>query len=331
MEKEKYLYYLKATLLEQGESIIDAEEACKYAKNLIELDLPVIFDRGHLLKLLGVDWLDIDNYHDVSIPKKNGGERVISIPSPGLKRVQRWVLDNILGNMHVSQYAMGFCEGRSIVQNASYHVGKKCVINLDIKDFFPSINQKRVFRIFYYYGYSNEISYWLSKLCTYKNKLPQGSPTSPYISNIVCLKLDRRLSELAKRFNADYTRYADDITFSSKNDITAILPIVKDVLKEEGFEINEKKTRILFSHQKQEVTGLLVGGDKVHIEKKYIKKLKQEIYYCKKYGVVNHLKYTKCDKRFYRDHLYGKAYYVKMVNSIMGKRLIEELDKINWD
>ena len=106
---------------------------------------------------------------------------------------------------------------------------------MDIEDFFPSINFERIFRIFVYYGYTKEVSWVLSKLCSYNSKLPQGSPASPYISNIACLKLDARLSALAGKYEAQYSRYADDITFSGNHDIKSIKKAVVEIVEDEGF------------------------------------------------------------------------------------------------
>lgn len=335
-----YIEELQIALIEQNEPKEDIDAACKYAENLISLDMPVIFNREHFSFLVGrekeeiykiVSSLESHYYQQITIKKKNGGDRILSVPAIILKDIQKWILDNVLSKMYVSPYAMGFHKDRSIVTNAKAHVGKKCVINLDLKEFFPSVKFEKVFRAFYYYGYTISVSYLMARLCTHNNELPQGAPTSPYLSNVVCLKLDKRISELAKKYDASYTRYADDITLSANTDIANIIPVVEKIVTDEGFSLNEKKTRVLYEYQRQEVTGLLVNGNMVRVDKKYIKKLKQEIYYCKKYGVADHLKHTECDKRFYMEHMYGKAYFVKMVDTHLGQRIIEELDSIAWE
>lgn len=144
------------------------------------------------------------------------------------------------------------------------------------------------------------------------------------------LKLDKRLSKLAESFNAKYTRYADDITISGKYNIHNILEIVYKIIDEENFSINIEKTRIRYYYQRQEVTGLIVNSNKVNVSKKYIKKVKQEIYYCLKFGVSDHLMHNNINKRFYKDHLYGKVYYIYMVNHTLGSQLLKELERINW-
>ena len=210
------------------------------------------------------------------------------------------------------------------------HVGKDCVVNMDIKDFFPTIMQERIFRVFYYYGYTKEVSNMLSRLCTVYGVLPQGAPTSPYLANIVCRRLDKRLSSLAEKYEATYTRYADDITFSGKYGVQEIINPAIEIISDEGFSINEKKTRTAFKYQRQEVTGLNVSGGKVSVDRAYRKALLQEIYYCKKYGPTDHLSHINCDKRFYQEHLYGKAYFIHMVDRDLGEKILKLLDEINW-
>ena len=310
-----------------------------YVERLDKFHLPIIVDKKHFSKLLNIREMELGYilkqlehkyYHTFKIKKKSGGERIINAPSKKLYTIQKWVLNNILDNITFSEYAMGFVKKKSIVDNAKVHLNKNCVLNVDIKNFFTSIKRNKVFGLFYYYGYTNYVSYILSRLCTYNDYLPQGAPTSPIISNIICFKLDKRLSGLARKFNASYTRYADDITFSSNYSIFGMLKMINKILGEEGFRINESKTRILYKHQRQEVTGLVVNK-KVHVNKKYINSLKQEIYYCKKYGVHSHRERVKDESSFYKEHIYGKVEFVKMVDKELGEKLFKELDSINWE
>lgn len=340
MNSIKYLQELDKLLRENGESEKDICAAKKYAKNLIELNLPVIFDINHFAALIGTSPSVISTmmatiekyfYTEKHIPKKTGGYRILMIPAMRLRIIQRWILDNILYNIPISDYSMGFSPNRSIVTNAGNHVGQDCIINMDLKDFFPSITQEQVFRIFYYYGYTISVSYMLSRLCTVDGKLPQGAPTSPYLSNIVCLKLDKRLSLLANRFEAKYTRYADDLTFSGGYGIQGIIKTATSIINDEGFVVNEKKTRVSYKYQRQEVTGLIVTDNRVTVDRRYKKKLLQEIYYCKKYGLSSHLNYVNCSKSFYKEHLYGKAYFVNMVDKELGKKILLRLSEINWE
>ena len=336
--KDEYISKLKIKIEEAGYDSKYSDCCCNYATRLLENDVPVIFDIEHFAKLVGTSKEFICKlifaeelfYKTIEIPKKRGGNRVLDIPSMELKYIQRWILDNILEHIPVSENATGFKKHTSIVNNAKRHVNKDCLINIDIKDFFPSIDFVKVYKVFSYYGYTKEISFILAKLCTYKDRLPQGSPASPALSNIVCLKLDARLDKLAEKYNASYSRYADDITFSGPYGINKLAKIAGNILVDEGFTVNDKKTRIAYSYQRQEVTGIIVNNTTIRVSKQYKRKLWQEIYYCKKFGVTNHLENIGCTKLFYKEHLYGKAYFVNMVEPEEGKKILDSLREIEW-
>lgn len=334
-----YAELLKKEMEEQGESDEYISLCVGYAQKLSENNVPVIFDFTHLALLLGLEPAILsyylfaseeEYYSTYAIAKKAGGYRVIDVPSDRLKGIQKWILKNILRNVEVHDKCFGFMEGKSIYANALNHVGKECVLNLDLKDFFPSISIKDVFWVFYNLGYSKKVSYYLAKLLTKNGVLPQGSPASPMISNIVGMRLDRRLDKLANSYDAYYSRYADDITISGTGAIIKMIPIVERIIKEENFYVNENKTRYAFSYQRQEVTGLIVNK-KVSVPKKYIKDFKKEIYYCTKYGVTSHLKRIKNTKAFFKEYMYGKAYFINMVDQVLGKKLLEQLEAIEWD
>lgn len=309
----------------------------EYGDRLKENGLPIIFDRLHLSLLIGLDldylaglaFFTDDLYKEIRIPKKAGGFRKISIPSVGLKYVQRWILDNVLYKMNCSQYAFGFVPEYSIVHHARKHLNKDVVITMDFKDFFPSIKFETVFKIFNYYGYTNELSFMFAKLCTHFEKLPQGAPTSPYISNIVCLKLDKRLGKLCEKLDASYSRYADDLTFSGSKGLRDCLDIFRSIISDEGFEINEEKTRIRQRYEQQKVTGLIVN-EKLSVPSETKRFLKQQIYFCKKFGVINHMDRCEIERSNYKEYLYGLAFFIKMVEEDVGNMFIEELHSIDW-
>lgn len=310
-----------------------------YATKLIENNLPVIFDFEHLALLLGNETYELafylfaettEFYSEFAIKKKNGGERIIDVPSENLKSIQRWILDNVLTTYGLHDCCYGFRKGKSICDNAKQHINQECVLCFDIKDFFPSITLDDVFYVFFNKGYSKKVSYYLAKLLTKDGILPQGSPASPMISNIVAYNLDKRLASLAEKYNANYSRYADDITFSGRRNIVNLVPIVGKIVHEEGFAINEKKTRYAYNYQRQEVTGLVVN-EKVSVPKEYIKEIKKDIFFCKKYGVNSHLKRINSKRSFYKEYLFGKAYYVYMVDENLGMELLKELNEIEWD
>lgn len=311
----------------------------EYKQRLTNNSVPVIYNLRHLRMILQISKADQDyyfgkyrgeQYHRFEIRKKSGGTRYIDAPCEDLKIRQRWIKENIIDKIPVSMKAKGFRKKLSIYDNAVLHINQELVVTIDIQDFFPSVRYKDVYRIFYYMGYNYQVSHLLTKMCTNQyNVLPQGAPTSPGISNIILLKLDKRLGRLADTYNCNYSRYADDITFSGKKSIINLIPTAITIIKDEGFRINEKKTRFLYSNQRQIVTGLVVN-DKVSIPKKLIKELENAIYYCKKYGVLEHMRKINCQKAFYKEHLYGIAYYVKMIDEKKGVRYLKGLDEIEW-
>jgi RNA-directed DNA polymerase len=219
----------------------------------------------------------VSHYRKFYLPKKSGGKRLISAPMPRLKQVQYWILENIFNKVPVHQAVHGFLLDHSILTNAQQHVGKAVVLNIDVKDFFPSIHFKRVKGLLQQLGYSEKVSTILSLLCTEavteevaidgknyfvqkgQRVLPQGAPTSPAITNILCYKLDKRLQGMASKHQCQYTRYADDITFSCNDDHISIQQLVwriKKVLQDEGFTVHPDKIRIMRKGTRQEVTGI---------------------------------------------------------------------------
>ena len=272
-------------------------------------------------------------YKKFEIPKKNGKLRKIISPTDELKKIQKCILEDILyKEFSIDNVATGFVPERSILDNAKNHIHQKCVINLDLKDFFPNISSKKVYIMFRQIGYSIKKSLLLTKLCTYENKLPQGAPTSPFISNVICRNLDKRLKGLCLKNGFIYSRYADDLTFSGNKNIIFHLNKIKKIIENEGFYINTSKERITYQNHQQSVTGLVVNGTKVSIPKKTLNYLRGQIYYCNKYGVFDNLK--RQGKEFvsnYKEHLYGLAYFVKMIDKEKGIKFLNELNEIKWE
>ncbi|MEP6262744.1 MAG: reverse transcriptase family protein [Gillisia sp.] len=253
-------------------------------------------------------------YTSFCIAKKNGGERIINAPVKGLRSILR-VLNFVLQAVNEPHpAATGFVLDRSIVDNAKAHVGKHYVYNLDIKDFFHSFDRNRVKMGFMRKPFNlnkdknkEELAFFLSCLCTHpfeiegeiKTVLPQGSPTSPTITNILCQDLDRRLNGLAKKFNLSFTRYADDITFSSSHNIYKEVEFQKElqriIQEDQQLNINPTKTRLQKTGFRQEATGLIVN-EKVNVRKKYVKQLRMWLYYWETYG------YKKAEQIFRKDY-----------------------------
>lgn len=338
----KVLQILNLTVAYQKGLISDEnyKSMLEYAEILYAKDLPIIYNLRHLRKALRIRKWEQDyffgnlrekNYYSFFIPKKSGKWRKIEAPNDRLKEIQSWIKEQILEKLEISECAKGFRKSVNILDNAIQHTNKKVVINIDLKDFFPSIKYSQVFKVFYYAGYTKGVSHLLTKLCTNaENILPQGAPTSPILSNIVCYKLDKRLNSLSQKLGADYSRYADDITISGDQNIVDNLSLIRRIINEENFTINEDKFRVLFSNGRQVVTGLTVNK-KVSVDKKLIRELENAIYYIKKYGLADHMQHIECDKSFYKEHIFGIAYYTYMIDKDKGQNYINQLNQLEWD
>lgn len=226
-------------------------------------------------------------YDEFDIPKKKGGYRKISSPNPFLKTIQRYILYKHLYNFRPHKRATGFIIGKSIVDNAASHVRKSHVYNIDLKDFFPSIGHNRVFELFKHKGYSDDCAAILTELCTLDGVLPQGAPTSPAISNMICYMLDVRLFKLARSCRLKYSRYADDITFSGKYVKNGFRETVKNIINEEGFRVSIEKERLMKQKKKhrQTVTGLVVNR-KLSIGRTRYNQLRALLHRCKSVGAL---------------------------------------------
>lgn len=283
---------------------------------------PIIFEFDHLAKLLGRTTKYLasvinspeNHYRCFNIPKRDKRElREVLAPYPALLECQRWINRNILRNIPVHSAAHGFITNKSIITNAKEHLLQKCLLKIDLKNFFPSINIGRVINVFNKLGYPNNVSVYLAKLCCCNDRLPQGAATSPYLSNIVANILDVRLHSLANKFNLKYTRYADDITFSGDKISWQVVKYVNDIIEDCDFKINASKTLLIDSHNKKIVTGLSVSGDKLRIPKAYKRKLRQELHFILKYGYLSHISNKKIKNPFYLDSIYGKYIFWKSI------------------
>lgn len=227
-------------------------------------------------------------YETVFIPKKRGGLRQIDKPVRVLKFVQFYLLEFLSSVFEIHKTAHAFSKGKGIKTHAFFHKNKKLIFTLDIKDFFPSISSARVYGMLLKYPFnaSKPIAALLTNLLTYEGKLPQGAATSPFISNMICRKLDSRLYVWAIKNDIRYTRYADDLTFST-NKLTAFcesnISFIRKIIQDEGFEINEDKSRLLRYDQRQLVTGIVVNR-KLNVKKEYIRDLRAILHNVQKSG-----------------------------------------------
>jgi hypothetical protein len=244
-----------------------------FVGHCIDLQIPPIFENTHLRLLLGLDGSQFGSllnngssrYRKFSIPKRSGGEREISSPIPALLFVQKWILGNILSRIPVADCAHGGIEGRSIITNASEHLGAPALLKMDISDFYGSVGFGFGVSTFRRLGYPQDVSVSLGQFCFDMGSLPQGAATSPSLANQSCAVMDKRCGGLARKYGLKYTRYFDDITFSGPYINERLIEIISGIASESGFKINEKKTRMLLGKSAKYVTGISVGGDKLRL------------------------------------------------------------------
>ena len=292
-----------------------------YSKKLFDNNLPIISSPKHFSLLVGLEHQYICNmayasdrfYRHFSIPKSNGQARNIDEPLPDLKFVQSWILHNILEKCAVSDYAKAYLKGRTLKHNARFHRAQKIVVTMDIKNFFPSISVKDITEIFENMGYFHDLSCFLAHLCCYNNVLPQGAPTSPYLSNLRMITLDDKISEYTYEKSIRYTRYADDLTFSGDFNPHFLISNISKFVYNEGFCINPQKTRIARSNTRQEVTGIIVNSH-MQLSKEKRKLIRQQVYYIRKFGLESHLERIGENRANYLNHLLGQINFALFVN-----------------
>ena len=271
-----------------------------------------------------------EHYQKIQIPKRNGAWRTLYIPDSLLKYVQKQILHKVLTQLPVSYCASAYKKGCSLKENAAPHTGKSIVLKLDILDFFGNITYISV----YQHAFPGElfpppVRTLLAHLCCYRDFLPQGAPTSPYISNLVLFPFDRYMERWCKNQNITYTRYCDDLTFSGSFEPEAVIRKVSSFLLRMGFEINPKKMKICPQGQRQIITGIVVN-EKTQVPKTYRRNLRQEIYYIEKFGLSEHLAHIHLDltPEKYLEHLKGKLRYVLQINP-QDREFQEALARLN--
>ena len=287
---------------------------------------------------LGLD----ECYTSFEIPKRTGGMRRIDAPTGIIRTAQETLAPRIAALYEPHPNAHGFLKGRNIVSNAELHVGQRHVLNVDLKDFFPSVNFGRVRGIFLAapFGAGPAAATILAKICTFQNSLPQGAPTSPVLSNLAAVTLDRRLSRLARENGVRYARYADDITFSTGRQtmpsslvsfiqapdgkmMTIAGPGLERAIELSGFAINTKKVRLQGPHERQSVTGLVVN-DGANVTRQRVRRVRAMLHAWRKFGLgeagrEHFEKYRKRGKspgqkdKAFRNIIYGELAFIKMV------------------
>ena len=244
--------------------------------------------------------------------------RVIAQPSRELKAIQGWILRNILNKLSSSDNCKGFEIGCSILDNAAPHVGANFILNVDLEDFFPSINAPKVYSIFSSIGYSKSVAAILTNLTVFDGRLPQGAPTSPKLANLICLRLDARIQGYAGPKGLIYTRYADDISISAQTikKIMNARSILEQIISSEGLQINRKKTAIQGTMRRKEITGLVLSDSRVGIGRDAFRDIRAQIFYL----------FTNKLDDFAR--INGLLSYVYSVDKASCRRLWNYIDKL---
>lgn len=305
----------------------------------------------------------IYKYKKFVIKKKRGGYREIMAPNRDLKYIQKWILVNILSKYKLRDSCKGFRSGISIYDNAKVHEFSDNILKIDLLKFYDTITEKRIYGVFHSLGYAKNLSFSLAKICTFSHEkkfwdslntheqilfsehlklnppvLPQGSPCSPMLANIVATNMDYRFEKLGLKLNFEYSRYADDLTFSiKKGGKLPPIKFVKKIIEEEGFFVNEDKISYMNKGAKQYVTGLTTTNG-VNVSKKWRKELSKHIYHCKRAGVINHLNFRKEFKNEfknysvldYHDWLYGHICFINSINKEHSEKLLFDFKKITW-
>lgn len=289
-------------------------EHVRLAGKQLAAHVPVIFDVEHLAKLLGVSDAYIASavsassfhYRTFTIPKRRGGLREISSPRSALKSVQRWILENILYSVEPHSSAVGFRRKKSILDHACVHNSSIKILKLDIADFFSSISLSRVIGVFKGFGYSPGVAFTLASLCCLDGVLPQGAVTSPALSNLVCRRMDVRLSALSRKMRLKFSRYADDMAISGRKLDLSVLPLIEKILREEGFVLRSDKTRLYDECSKRVLTGLSAARSGVKLLRSDRRQLRATFHQIRKFGLLSYVSNHKVRDPVFLDRLIGR-------------------------
>lgn len=353
------------------------QEAVKQSRRLAlrrPLTLPVLLTLGHLAKRTGVPYLSlrayvsrkvVEPYRRFRIRKRSGGVRRICVPQPTLGAVQAWIAEHILQRAEVHPASHAFKKGDSIARCAEVHAGARWLVKMDIADFFGSVSEIDVHRVFVALGYNPLISFELARICTelpsrsdkyalppwqrhyarrgipdytqrYVGRLPQGAPSSPMLSNLTMVGTDQQLTEIAASVGMTYTRYSDDLTFSTKGDFDkarayALIEEVAAVLKHRSLFPNRAKTVVVHPGARRLVLGLLVDGDAPRLTRAFRDRLRQHLYYLEKRGIVAHVQARAFESAggLYR-HLRGLIDYAHSVDPVYAAPQLARLEALHW-
>lgn len=359
---------LDAALVNRAASVIDSFVDAHPA-------LPPILTLGHLARRSGISYQQLrrlaegprwNHYSYFRIRKRSGGRRQISVPEHRLMLVQRWIAAHILKKLPIHRASSAFADGASIVKCARQHCGARWLIKLDISGFFGSISEIQVYRVFLAAGYAPLVAFELARLCTHAPNgskrynraewqsrnywqlpimryrqphvgfLPQGAPTSPMLSNLIMRDMDKLLAALATSEGLTYTRYSDDITFSTTGGFdrrrsVKLIRKASRLLATIGLKVNDKKTRIVPPGARKVVLGLLVDGPEPRLNRDFRDNLRQHLHYVEKFGPEAHRAACGFDtiSGLYR-HVRGLIDFAKSVDATYAASMRRKFDTITW-
>lgn len=367
-----HLYYLEG--VKKGRSPSLLKSLAVKASFLSHKNLPYIHDLKHLSLLIGCSQTHLNalikrnytGYKFYTIPKHSGGVRFINSPDERLKKIQRWINFNILNEAEVHPSCYSFHRKSSVKNCAEKHCGSKWLIKIDIENFFEMVSEVEVYKQFRRLGYKPIVSFALSRICTYEpvhlvnfqsrwinyntrtddlpfsrrgikyfGRLPQGSPTSPMLSNLALSSLDERIMRLVRNRTGIYTRYADDIFISfseacvDRDYLRQIIGKLKCYLHDFGYRANKTKIKIIPPRSKKVILGLIIGEEKVFLQKEYKDNIESHIYGMKKFGLLAHSKFRGFNSILGMiDHVNGKINYASYIDPIYGDKLKKEMKYI---
>jgi len=321
MEFENYKSKFIKAAINAHFSEQEVHHCLEYAKKLFTNSVPIIYNVSHLSELVGYskEYLQRASVHtpyfyrQFQIPKKNGSTRKITEPLPSLKEIQLWILNSILYKVPVSPFAKAYKPNVSMIENVKFHRNQHKVLTLDIVDFFSAIKMQNVEQVFIELGYSKLLSSLLARLCCKSKVLPQGAPTSPYLSNLFFRPIDDLIAEYCMSRKIRYTRYADDLTFSGDFDENKVIKKISTILRYYNLNLNKEKTALRLQNSRQIVTGIVVN-EKLQVPFEKRNSLRQSLYYIKKFGIEEHCKHIKNNKQNYLEHLLGQIQFILCIN-----------------
>ncbi len=335
------------------------------------LNLPVLFTLGHLVEICDEPYQyfaevirrRLDPYRVFRVRKQSGGYRTITVPDAPLLKLQRWIHQNILLRQTPHPASTAFSPACSPKLNAEIHAGARWLVKIDVTDFFEAISERQVYKAFRRAGYRALLAFQLGRLCTrlslrslkyrkprWKSRglsryaiapssivghLPQGSPTSPMLANLVCRPLDEELNEFAQEQECTYSRYADDIVFSSssmnRSQAAEIIRTASKILGGHGLTRNRQKTQIVPPGARRMVTGLLVDRDSPKLSRDFRERVELHLFHAQKHGIRGH-----CERRGFRSllgfrsHLHGLVCYGEYVEPQLGALWRTAFDQLPW-